>query len=182
MLNGRVLAYWFMDDGSAHDKKSSKALVLNTHSFSFEETLYLCRVLSKKFKIDCWPRRQNIYSKNSHYSDEKYYYRIYIRGRHFEKIMEHMEVFYIHSSMKYKLPETRLYSLDTTKYSYKILDIVEGRFHRTVKFNSSFQTFTVTETIWDEKSKNKIQERAVDLNQNNFDEYFEKYNIKYKEI
>ena len=52
-LNPRVLAYWFMDDGTCHRNKKTgaKAYYLNTQGFEKYECQRLCDALHSKFNL-----------------------------------------------------------------------------------------------------------------------------------
>ena len=93
-LTPRALAYWYMDDGSMKSVES-KGVLLNTQSFSYAEVLHLCNVLTTKFNLCCWPRKQK--SKT---------YQIYISGKSYEILRELIFEFFI-PEMKYKFPLSR---------------------------------------------------------------------------
>ena len=88
-----VLAYWYMDDGSIKSKES-KGVILNTHCYKLPEVHLLCKVLQKKFNLECKPRKQ------------KEGYQIYISGHSYETFVSIVDP-YIISSMKYKIPLPR---------------------------------------------------------------------------
>ena len=93
-LTPRALAYWYMDDGSIKSTQS-KGVLLNTHSFSHAEVQLLCNVLTKKFNLFCWPRKQ----KNNQYQ-------IYISGKSYETLRDCIYGFII-PDMLYKFPLPR---------------------------------------------------------------------------
>ena len=93
-LTPRALAYWYMDDGSMKSLQS-KGVLLNTQSFSHAEVKLLCNVLTKKFNLFCWPRRQ----KNNQYQ-------IYISGKSYETLQNCIYDFII-PDMRYKFPLPR---------------------------------------------------------------------------
>ena len=93
-LTPRALAYWYMDDGSMKSTQS-KGVLLNTQSFSHSEVQLLCNVLTKKFNLSCWPRKQ----KNNQYQ-------IYISGKSYETLRDCIYGFII-PDMVYKFPLPR---------------------------------------------------------------------------
>ena len=52
-FTAQSFAYWFMDDGGKLDYTANevKAMVLNTHNFSFDEVFFLNQMLIKKFEL-----------------------------------------------------------------------------------------------------------------------------------
>ena len=97
-LSARSLAYWFMDDGSCKSA-TSFGVVLNTHNFKLCEVQTLCQILTNRWNLQCWPRKQ----KNKFY--KKVYYQIYISGQSFKQFLKIIEPYLI-DSMRYKLPST----------------------------------------------------------------------------
>ena len=93
-LTPRALAYWYMDDGSMKSTQS-KGVLLNTQSFSHSSVQLLCNVLTKKFNLSCWPRKQ----KNNQYQ-------IYISGKSYETLRDCIYGFII-PDMVYKFPLPR---------------------------------------------------------------------------
>ena len=93
-LTPRALAYWYMDDGSMKSAQS-KAVLLNTQRFSHAEVCILCNVLTQKFNISCWPRKQK---QNT--------YQIFISGKSFETLHNCIYGFLI-PEMLYKFPLPR---------------------------------------------------------------------------
>lgn len=93
-LTPRALAYWYMDDGSMKSTQS-KAVLLNTQGFSHAEVCILCNVLTQKFNLSCWPRKQK---KNT--------YQIFISGKSFETLHNCIFDFLI-PEMQYKFPLPR---------------------------------------------------------------------------
>lgn len=93
-LTPRALAYWYMDDGSMKSAQS-KGVLLNTQSFSYAEVQLLCDVLTDKFKLYCWPRKQ----KNKTYQ-------VYISGKSYETLHDCIYSFII-PEMQYKFPSPR---------------------------------------------------------------------------
>ena len=93
-LTVRALAYWYMDDGSMKSTQS-KGVLLNTQAFSHAEVQLLCNVLSEKFNLYCWPRKQK---KNT--------YQIYISGKSYETLRDCIYPFLI-PEMQYKFPLPR---------------------------------------------------------------------------
>lgn len=93
-LTPRALAYWYMDDGSMKSTQS-KAVLLNTQGFSHDQVCILCNVLTQKFNLSCWPRKQK---KNT--------YQIFISGKSFETL--HSCIFrFLIPEMQYKFPLPR---------------------------------------------------------------------------
>ena len=93
-LTPRALAYWYMDDGSMKSTQS-KGVLLNTQAFSHAEVQLLCNVLTEKFNLYCWPRKQK---KNT--------YQIYISGKTYETLRNCIYPFII-PDMQYKFPLPR---------------------------------------------------------------------------
>ena len=93
-LTPRALAYWYMDDGSMKSTQS-KGVLLNTQSFSHAEVKQICNVLTQKFNLFCWPRKQ----KNNQYQ-------IYISGKSYETLRDCIYGFII-PDMVYKFPLPR---------------------------------------------------------------------------
>ncbi len=93
-LTPRALAYWYMDDGSMKSYQS-KGVLLNTKAFSHAEVQLLCNVLTEKFNLYCWPRKQK---KNT--------YQIYISGKTYETLRNCIYPFII-PDMQYKFPLPR---------------------------------------------------------------------------
>lgn len=93
-LTPRALAYWYMDDGSMKSTQS-KGVLLNTQAFSHAEVKLLCNVLTEKFNLYCWPRKQK---KNT--------YQIYISGKTYETLRNCIYPFII-PDMQYKFPLPR---------------------------------------------------------------------------
>lgn len=99
-LNPVSLAHWYMDDGSINSKRS-KAVLLNTHEFSFKEVNYLCSLLeSELFQLQCWPRKQKAKRCN------EFHYQIYISGHSYERLKE-LIVGYIIPEMIYEFPNEK---------------------------------------------------------------------------
>lgn len=69
-INGRVLAFWIMDDGSW----TGHGILLHTNSFTKDDNLFLIDVLKKKFEINA-----NLRKKNE-------YYIIYIKAESVNKV------------------------------------------------------------------------------------------------
>jgi hypothetical protein len=101
LLTPRALAYWYMDDGSMKSKQS-KGVILNTQGFSFAEVSTLWKVLSDKFQLKCWPRKQ------------REGYQIYISGHSYELLRELIYPFLI-PEMLYKFPTPRIRGLRSTQ-------------------------------------------------------------------
>lgn len=95
-LSARSLAYWFMDDGS-YKSATSFGVILNTQNFTLREIQTLCQILTNRWNLQCFPRKQ----KNKLY--KKVYYQIYISGRSFKQFFKIIEPYLI-DSMRYKLP------------------------------------------------------------------------------
>ncbi|GIV17555.1 MAG: hypothetical protein KatS3mg022_2990 [Armatimonadota bacterium] len=91
LLKPRGLAYWFMDDGSIKDAHS-RAVVLNTQSFSREDVARLAQVLSEKFALEAYLRRQ------------REGYQIVIAGKSLQRFLDLIEPYLI-PEMRYKLPK-----------------------------------------------------------------------------
>ena len=67
-LNERVLAYWFMDDGTFHvDKYNNRQYYFSTQGFTKEDCQRLCYALESRFQI-----KANVHK-------DKNYWRLYIR-------------------------------------------------------------------------------------------------------
>jgi hypothetical protein len=77
----------------------SKAIILNTQCYTYEEVEYLCVVLLENFGLNCWPRAQQD-------RPGVLTYQIYISGSSYEKVRE-LIFPYIHSSLLYKFPTER---------------------------------------------------------------------------
>lgn len=93
-LTPRALAYWYMDDGSMKSTQS-KGVLLNTQSYLHAEVQLLCDVLTEKFNLKCWPRKQK---NNQH--------QIYISGKSYETLRDCIYGF-ITPDMVYKFPLPR---------------------------------------------------------------------------
>ena len=93
LLTPRGLAYWFMDDGSIKDLKS-KAVVLNTQGFQYEEVERLAQVLRERFALEVYLRRQ------------REGYQIVVAGRSLQRFLDLVEP-YLLPEMRYKLPKAR---------------------------------------------------------------------------
>ena len=93
LLTPRGLAYWYMDDGSIKSRQS-RAVLLNTQSFTKEEVREVCETLETKFGLMAKPRRQK--------DGEQ----VYISGRSFQDFTE-ITCPYILQSMRYKVPQAR---------------------------------------------------------------------------
>ncbi len=83
-----------MDDGSIKSTQI-QAVLLNTQGFSHAEVRILCNVLTQKFNLSCWPRKQK---KNT--------YQIFISGKSFETLHSCLFRFII-PEMQYKFPLSR---------------------------------------------------------------------------
>jgi LAGLIDADG DNA endonuclease family len=92
------LAYWFMDDGGIKSLQS-KGTILHTQGFTLNEVKYLCKLLKKKYNLNCKPRKQE---------DRPNFitWQIYISGKSYE-ILRKLIYNKIHSSMLYKFPTER---------------------------------------------------------------------------
>lgn len=101
LLTPRALAYWYMDDGSMKSKQS-KGVIFNTQGFSFKEVCILCEILTSKFQLKCWPRKQ------------KEGYQIYVSGHSYERLREVIGPFLI-PEMMYKFPLPRKRGLRLTQ-------------------------------------------------------------------
>ena len=108
-LSARSLAYWFMDDGS-WKSATSFGVILNTQNFKLCEVQTLCQILTHRWNLQCWPRKQ----KNK----LKVYYQIYISGRSFKQFLKIIEPYLI-DSMRYKLPPPYLKQIQTTQLPKK---------------------------------------------------------------
>jgi len=96
-LTPRVLAYWFMDDGSIKSKQS-KGVIFNTQCYTKPEIERLIQVFRQKFELQTKLRKQ------------KEGFQIYVSGKSYERFRELVEA-YLLEEMKYKLPEARLTQL-----------------------------------------------------------------------
>lgn len=105
-LTPRALAYWYMDDGSMKSVQS-KGVLFNTQGFSHAEVQLLCNVLTDKFKLFCWPRKQ----KNKTYQ-------IYVSGKSYETLRDCIYSFII-PEMQYKFPLPRKVKKTSTKESQR---------------------------------------------------------------
>lgn len=98
-LTPKVLAYWFLDDGSIKSK-DSKGVILNTHSFELSDIKRLCEIFEDKWNLKAWPRKQK--------HKDKEYYQIYISGHSYEELRN---LIYPYISeipeMLYKFPSER---------------------------------------------------------------------------
>ena len=92
-LTPRVLAYWYMDDGSIKSKES-KGTILNTQGFTKTEVEFLIELLKIKFNLEAKIRSQ------------KDGYQIYISGHSYE-LLKSLIYEYLLDSMKYKFPLER---------------------------------------------------------------------------
>lgn len=86
-LTGRILAFWFMGDGS----KSWKSVYLNTQKFSSREQFFLQKRLRKDLGI------------KSTLNKDKIYFRLRIRLESMERFQELVRP-YLLPSFSYKLP------------------------------------------------------------------------------
>ncbi len=93
LLTVRGLAYWFMNVGSVKSRQS-KAVILNTQSYTSADIQKLLQVLQEKFGLDVKQRPQ----PEGH--------QIYISGRSYERFISLVEQYLI-PEMRYKLPERR---------------------------------------------------------------------------
>lgn len=96
MINIMVIAIWICDDGSLvwNNIRRTYRIDLHTENFSYDENVYLCRVLNKFFKgtILVIPRKYK--------SGIKYY--LSLRGKeHLHALCKEIKQF-VHSSMFYK--------------------------------------------------------------------------------
>lgn len=113
-LSARSLAYWFMDDGS-WKSATSFGVILNTQNFKLCEVQTLCQILTHRWNLQCWPRKQkNKLQKIC----KKVYYQIYISGRSFKQFLKIIEPYLI-DSMRYKLPPPYLKQIQTTQLPKK---------------------------------------------------------------
>lgn len=80
-----------MDDGSIKDARS-RAVVLNTQGFSREDVERLAQVLSEKFALEVYLRRQ------------REGYQVVIAGRSLQSFLQLVESYLI-PEMRYKLPK-----------------------------------------------------------------------------
>lgn len=101
LLTPRALAYWYMDDGSMKSKQS-KGVLFNTQCFSYQEVCTLCDVLTDKFELKCWPRKQ------------KEGYQIYVSGHSYERLRDIIYP-YLLPEMTYKFPLPRKRGLRSTE-------------------------------------------------------------------
>ena len=92
-INGRAIAYWFMDDGSIKSRES-KGVLFNTHGFVRSDVRRLIGVLQTVFALQASERVQKEGTQ------------IYISGRSYERFREIVDP-YIHPSMQYKIPVDR---------------------------------------------------------------------------
>jgi len=86
-LTGRILAFWFMDDGS----KSRKSVYLNTQEFSKKENFLLKEKLVKDLGI------------NVTLNKDKIYFRLRVKQESIEKFKQLIKQ-YLLPSFTYKLP------------------------------------------------------------------------------
>lgn len=94
-LTARVVAYWYMDDGTFNRARSfgKKQFLFSTQGFKKIECEILCQALLKNFNIE------------TRIHKDKSYYRIYVRQESRE-IFKNLILPYIHPSMIYKLEES----------------------------------------------------------------------------
>ena len=89
-LTPRALAIWFMDDGSAKDKKR-KAQIINTQGFTVKDLRILQSALEDNYGIDTLLKKER---------DRKV---IYIRAESLQRFVDLIKP-YVIPSMRYKLP------------------------------------------------------------------------------
>lgn len=77
------LAYWYLDDGSMKSKQS-KATILNTHGYTLVEIEWVCKFLTQKYKLKCWPRKQYHVWKG----ERRLFYQIYISGHSYDTMCD----------------------------------------------------------------------------------------------
>ena len=92
-LTARVLAYWFMDDGSIKSRQS-KGVILNTQGYQMRDVFRLIKALQYRFELDAKPRKQ------------PEGYQIYISGKSYERFKGLVSP-YMLPEMMYKIPEAR---------------------------------------------------------------------------
>jgi len=90
-----------MDDGSIKSKQS-KGVVFNTQGFCYKDVCTLCEVLTAKFQLSCWPRKQ------------KEGYQIYVSGHSYERLRDLIYP-YLLPEMTYKFPLPRIRGLRSTE-------------------------------------------------------------------
>ena len=92
IATARVLAYWYMDDGSMKSRQS-KGVIFNTQAYDSSDIRRLTNVL-EGFGLEAWERRQ---------SDG---IQIYVSGDSYERFIELVSP-YVIKAMRYKVPLTR---------------------------------------------------------------------------
>jgi len=80
-----------MDDGSIKDVQS-RAVVLNTQGFEYEDVERLAQVLRERFALEVYLRRQ------------REGFQIVVAGRSLQRFLELVEP-YLDPAMRYKLPK-----------------------------------------------------------------------------
>ncbi len=95
VITPKMLAIWYMGDGSLFRRREGKrlyyGLILATHSFSFDDNLYLANILKKKYNLHF-----NIYRQKS------YYYLSMTKRSSIKKFIDIVEP-YIVNSFRYKI-------------------------------------------------------------------------------
>ena len=92
LLTPRVLAYWFMDDGSYTSKKN-RTYRFNTQSFPFGDQQTLIEALKMNFDIDATIQKNHSYTSN---------YTLYIRSKSTERFVYLIRP-YINPCFSYKI-------------------------------------------------------------------------------
>ena len=92
LLTPRVLAYWFMDDGSYTSKKN-RTYRFNTQSFPFGDQQRLIEALKMNFDIDATIQKNHSYTSN---------YTLYIRSKSTERFVDLIRP-YINPCFSYKI-------------------------------------------------------------------------------
>lgn len=92
IATARMLAYWYMDDGSMKSRQS-KGVIFNTHAYDSSDIRRLIGLL-EGFELEAWERRQSDGSQ------------IYVSGRSYERFSELVGP-YVIEAMRYKVPLAR---------------------------------------------------------------------------
>ena len=92
LATARVLAYWYMDDGSMKSSQS-KGVIFNTQAYDSSDIQRLISTLGG-FGLEAWERRQSDGSQ------------IYVSGSSYERFIELVGP-YVIEAMRYKVPLSR---------------------------------------------------------------------------
>lgn len=165
-MNKRILTYWYLDDGSGSSGKNKKETRINTQSFSFLDVVFLCRLLTIKFDLYCWPvpRRKNVMAI-------KYDYQIYISSFSRDQLIEITKEHFFEPLRQKLLP---VINYDNGSHTLSEGTFGTGRFKRVISLNKD-NTFTVTETLFSEDMQKVIEKQSFEIDNLNSKTYFKKY-------